>query len=102
MRQIAILARKKDNTPQKILEKINYLYSKFNIKEIFNMKIDIINCFFESLSNEAYQNIEIINFMKALFDLISDKELDNTNMFRTFFSTYYVFYYKSSSSELKS
>lgn len=101
MRQIAILARKKDNTPQKILEKINYLYSKFNIKEIFNMKIDIINCFFESLSNEAYQNIEIINFMKALFDLISDKELDNTNMFRTFFSTYYVFYYKSSSSELK-
>lgn len=99
MKQIAVLARKKESTPQKILEKIDYLYSKFNIKEIFNMKIDIINCFFKSLSNEAYQNTEIIDFMKSLFDLISDKELDNTNMFRTFFSTYYVFYYKSGLAE---
>lgn len=101
MKQITVLARKKDSTPQKILEKINYLYSKFNPKEIFNMKIDVINCFFGSLSSEACKNIEIINFMKALFDLISEQELDNTNMFRTFFSTYYAFYYKSDLYELK-
>ncbi|MCI6031779.1 DUF5724 domain-containing protein [Fusobacterium varium] len=95
MEKISILARKKECTPQKLLKKINNLYSKFDIKEIFNMKMDIINCFFESLSKEAYLNTEIIDFMKALFDIISDKELNNINMFRTFFFTYYVFYCKS-------
>ena len=53
MEKISILARKKECTPQKLLKKINNLYSKFDTKEIFNMKMDIINCFFESLSKEA-------------------------------------------------
>ncbi|MFV0578490.1 MAG: hypothetical protein ACK5NU_07455 [Fusobacterium ulcerans] len=96
MKKISILARKGNNTPQKILEKIQKkYYVKFNAKEVFNVKMDLINCFFKTLSDRECLNIKIINFMKALFSLISDKELGSTNMFRTFFSTYYVFYYKS-------
>lgn len=96
MKKISILARKGDSTPQKILEKIKKKYHvKFNAKELFNVKMDLINCFFKTLSDRECSNIRIINFMKALFSLISDRELGNTNMFRTFFFTYYVFYYKS-------
>lgn len=91
MKKISALTKKEETTAEKILEKVNKLYSKFDSKEIFNIKMDIINCFFKTLSQENFQNIQIFRFMEALFDIISEKDLKNINMFRAFFCSYYVF-----------
>lgn len=101
MNKISALIRKKDITSEKILERVNKLYSKFNSKEIFNIKMDIINCFFKTLSEEDFQNIQIFHFMEALFDLISKKDLKNINMFRVFFYTYYIFSHNAEFYETK-
>lgn len=101
MKQISILVRKKDNTVEEVLEKINKIYSKFNLREMFNIKMDIINCFFKTLSQEAFQNIQTLHFLEALFELIPDNYLKNINMFRTFFYSYYTFSHNAKTYETK-